>query len=588
MQNIRLRFAPSPTGALHIGGVRTALYNYLLARKHGGVFILRIEDTDQTRYVPGAEDYIVEALQWCGITPDEGPGIGGDYGPYRQSERKAIYGEYAKTLIESGYGYYAFDTPEELDAKRAIITDSGHQTWKYDSGTRMSMRNSLSLSADEVDRLLAEGTPYTIRLKVPENQEVHIQDRVRGEVIFKTNELDDKVMLKTDGMPTYHLANIIDDHLMKITHVIRGEEWLSSTAHHVLLYRAFGWEDTMPEFAHLPLILKPAPESIITKQNLKELAGRFTNELLQKNPDVPGLQEGKTLAAITQLFQDKASLGARLKIKDKDSGDKKAMKTFLKSALYGKLSKRDGDRLGMPVFPLSWQGEAESDSFLGFREAGFLPDAVINFLAFLGWNPGTEQEIFSLDELIEAFDVEKIGKSGARFDFAKARWYNQQYLLKMKAEDLPTLVRPIIEAYGHQPSEAYLQDFCNLMKERAVVLLDFWTGGHYFFEAIQNYDEAGIRKRYKPERRSLFDGFVKELAELTNFDAAHTKALTEAFMASNELKYGDVLPVLRLGLAGNMQGPDVFKIMEVLGKEVVVERLVAGLDYFDRVHAEGG
>lgn len=585
MQNIRLRFAPSPTGALHIGGVRTALYNYLLARKYNGTFILRIEDTDQTRYVPGAEDYIVEALQWCSIVPDEGPGFGGDHGPYRQSDRKTIYAKYAQELVDSGNGYLAFDTPEELDAKRAGAAEADHGSWKYDSHTRMSMRNSLVLPEEEVQRLIDAGTPYTIRLKVPANGEVIIQDRVRGEVIFQTIELDDKVMLKADGMPTYHLANIIDDHLMEITHVIRGEEWLSSTAHHVLLYRAFGWEDGMPEFAHLPLILKPAPESFINKNNLTALAARFTEDVLQKYPDVPGLQEASVLHTITQLFQDKASLNSRLKVKDKEPEDKKALKTYLKDSLYGKLSKRDGDRLGMPVFPLSWPGENGQDAFLGFREAGFLPAAVINFLAFLGWNPGTEQEIFSLDELIQAFDLEKISKSGARFDYDKARWYNQQYLLQLPEAELPALVRPVIAAHGHQPSAEYLQGFCALMQERAVLLTDFWDNGSYFFGPVQTYDDANIRKRYKPERRPLFESFIQQLRGLDTFDAEHTKAAAHTFMENNELKFGDVLPILRLGLAGSMQGPDVFRMMELMGKEMVVERLRLGLDYFDQVHA---
>jgi glutamyl/glutaminyl-tRNA synthetase len=585
MQNIRLRFAPSPTGALHIGGVRTALYNYLLARKHGGTFILRIEDTDQTRYVPGAENYIIEALQWCGISPDEGPGFGGDYGPYRQSDRKDIYTQYAIDLVNSGNGYYAFDTPEELDTKRAASADGGHQTWRYDPSTRMSMRNSLSLPAEEVSKLLAGGEPYTIRLKVPEGEEVIIQDQVRGEVIFQTNELDDKVMLKADGMPTYHLANVVDDHLMQITHVIRGEEWLSSTAHHVLLYRAFGWEDTMPEFAHLPLILKPAPESFINKNNLQELAERFTREIMQKHADVPGLKEAATLQAVTQLFQDKAGMASRLKVKDKEPEDKKVMKTFLRDALYGKLSKRDGDRLGMPVFPLSWQGETAADSFLGFREAGFLPAAVINFLAFLGWNPGTEQEIFSLPELVEAFDLEKISRSGARFDYDKARWYNQQYMLQASEKDLAGLVRPIIEAHGPKPSEAYLESFIGLMKERAVLLTDFWSNGAYFFEPVAEYDTAGIKKRYQPERRPMFENFADQLRGLTEFNAANTKAAAETFMTENDLKFGDVLPVLRLALAGTMQGPDVFMMMELLGKDTVVSRLRGSLAYFDEIHS---
>ncbi|RME93486.1 MAG: glutamate--tRNA ligase, partial [Bacteroidetes bacterium] len=353
MSSVRVRFAPSPTGALHIGGVRTALYNYLLAKKLGGTFILRIEDTDQTRYVPGAEAYILEALDWLGLTPDEGPGFGGAYGPYRQSERQAQYLKYAQELVASGRAYYAFDTPEELEAQRELAKAAGKHSFKYDAQSRGQLRNSLSLPKAEVEALLADGVPYTIRLLVEPGQTVVIEDLVRGSVSFQTDELDDKVLLKADGMPTYHLANIVDDHLMKISHVIRGEEWLPSTAHHVLLYRAFGWEDTMPAFAHLPLILKPT---------------------------------GK-----------------------------------------GKLSKRDGLKLGIPVFPLAWKGDTPEDSFMGFREFGFDPAAVLNFLALLGWNPGTDQEIFSLDELIAAFSIEKIGKAGARFDFDKAKWFNQQY-----------------------------------------------------------------------------------------------------------------------------------------------------------------
>ncbi len=398
MENIRVRFAPSPTGALHIGGIRTALYNYLLAKKFGGTFILRIEDTDQTRYVPGAEAYIIEALHWAGIVPTEGQSFGGEYGPYRQSDRKAIYHDYAQKLVENGQGYYAFDTPEELDAAR-----QADDTFKYDYKSRARLNNSLTLSAAEVQQRLDSGAPYVIRLKVPEGETVHIQDLVRGEVNFQSNELDDKVMLKGDGMPTYHLANVVDDRLMKITHVIRGEEWLPSTAHHVLLYRAFGWEAEMPRFAHLPLILKP---------------------------------DGK-----------------------------------------GKLSKRDGTRLGIPVFPLSWAGETPEDSFVGFREAGFDPRAMVNFMAFMGWNPGTEQEIFSMDELADAFSVEKIGKSGARFDIEKARWFNQQYIMASSEEELAATVRPIIEAHGHQPTEAYLRSFVGMMKERVVLFsrfLDKW------------------------------------------------------------------------------------------------------------------
>lgn len=509
MSAIRVRFAPSPTGALHIGGVRTALYNYLLTRKTGGTFILRIEDTDQNRYVPGAEKYIIDALEWCGISPDEGPGFGGDYGPYRQSERKALYGQYADQLIQSGHAYYAFDTEEALQSAREKCEAEG-KTFKYDSATRMEMTNSLTLSATEVQSRVESGA-YTIRLKVPRDEEVIVRDLIRGTVTFQSNELDDKIMLKSDGMPTYHLANIIDDHLMEISHVIRGEEWLPSTAHHVLLYQAMGWEDGMPLFAHLPLILKPT---------------------------------GK-----------------------------------------GKLSKRDGDRLGMPVFPLSWKGETAEDSFSGFREFGFLPDAVNNFLAFLGWNPGTEQEIFSLEEMSEAFSIERIGKSGARFDYSKAQWFNQQYIMAKTDAELAEMVRPMIDEAGHTVTDEFLQGVCGMMKERVTFLPDFLNQGAYFFGPVKDYDEKTIRKRWKPERLEVFQDLVTRLEATTPYSGESIEASVKQFMADNEFGFGDVLPILRIALSGTMKGPSVFDMMALLGKEEVSQRLNSAYSFFNEVKA---
>ena len=507
MKNIRVRFAPSPTGALHIGGVRTALYNYLLARKTGGTFILRIEDTDQTRYVPGAEEYIIESLRWLGLEPEEGPGFGGEFGPYRQSDRKELYGRFARQLVDSGHAYYAFDSPEELDARREAEKEKGNHNFKYDATVRTAMRNSLSLPPAEVDRLITTGVPYTIRLKVPQNETIRIDDFIRGEVSFESNELDDKVLLKADGMPTYHLANIVDDHLMQITHVIRGEEWLPSTAHHVLLYRSLGWESDMPRFAHLPLILKP---------------------------------NGK-----------------------------------------GKLSKRDGVKLGIPVFPLAWEGDSPEDSFTGFREFGFDPRAVINFLAFLGWNPGTEQELFSVEELAEAFSLERIGKAGARFDFDKARWFNQQYLQHSADAELAKLVRPFLERHGHSPEEAYLTAVCGLMKERITVLTDLWENGYYFFEEVREYDEKTVQKKWSAERRKPFEDLVDTLRQLPDFQAAAIEAATKEFMQRHELKFGDVLPMLRIALSGTLQGPAVFDMMAVLGQERSVERIASALQIFE-------
>jgi glutamyl-tRNA synthetase len=499
--SVRVRFAPSPTGALHIGGIRTALYNYLFARKYGGTFILRIEDTDQNRFVPGAEEYIIEALKWTGLIPDEGVGFGGDQGPYRQSDRKEIYQKYAHELVALGHAYYAFDTPEELDARR-----QSEENFTCNFRTRTSLNNSLTMPEEATRALLDAGTACVIRLKVEPEQEIHVQDLIRGEVVFQGSELDDKVLLKADGMPTYHLANIVDDHLMGITHVIRGEEWLPSTAHHVLLYRGFGWEDTMPQFAHLPLILKP---------------------------------EGN-----------------------------------------GKLSKRDGAKFGMPVFPLAWVAKTPEDSFPGFRETGFLPEATINFLALLGWHPGGEQEIFSLEELAEAFSVEHIGKSGARFDYEKAKWFNQRYIMAANNAVLAEHIRPLAEAKGYRTDAPFLEHVAALMKERATFLPDFVEQGYYLFEPVRAYDDDMIRKKWNPALQPAFEALIEKVGASAPFEAAILEEEVKQFMHDNSLKPGDVLPLLRLALAGTMKGPAVFDMAAVLGKTETVRRLQTALAYF--------
>ena len=497
--SIRVRFAPSPTGALHIGGIRTALFNYLLAKKQGGTFILRIEDTDQGRYVEGAEAYIVEALKWCGIAPTEGVGFGdGPYGPYRQSERKAIYQQHALELVEKGKAYLAFDTPEQLEAMRQ--TDPQNHV-AYGMHTRMNMINSLTLSKKEVAERLAAGEPHVIRLKIKENQSVKINDLIRGEVVVSTNELDDKVLMKADGMPTYHLANIVDDYLMKITHVIRGEEWLPSAPHHVLLYKAFGWEKQMPQFAHLPLILKP---------------------------------DGK-----------------------------------------GKLSKRDGLKFGFPVFPLAWE------SVDGFKEVGFDPKALLNFLALLGWNDGTDKEIFTIEELVDLFALERVNKAGARFMYDKAKWFNQQYILKNTNDILAAQLQPLAIAKGYHVSLAYLTQVVGLMKERVVFLNDFLKTGYYCFEPIKTYDAANVLKKWKRERRPIYDN-LNHLIETLDLNApVAVEHQVKEWIQQNGLKVGEVLPVLRIALAGTMQGPAVFDMMSVLGKTEVSKRLKAAFDYLD-------
>ena len=503
-RKVRVRFAPSPTGPLHIGGVRTALYNYLFAKKHGGDFLLRIEDTDQTRYVKGAEDYILEALKWSGLKIDEGVGVGGEYGPYRQSERKeaGIYKKYVDQLLASGHAYYAFDTPEELEEMRENLKKAGVAAPQYNINTRNSMKNSLSLSAEEVQKRLDNNEPYVVRIKIPRNEEVKFKDLIRGWVVVSTSNLDDKVLYKSDGMPTYHMANIVDDYLMKITHVIRGEEWLPSGPLHVLLYQYLGWEELMPQFAHLPLILKP---------------------------------DGN-----------------------------------------GKLSKRDGDRLGFPVFPIQWtspEGEVSS----GYRESGYFPDAFINMLALLGWNPGTAQEIFSMEELIQAFSLEKVGKSGSKFDPEKTRWFNAQYLRSKSNEELAAFVKPLVAEKGFaMPSDSFLTQYCGLMKERAVFINDL-LAEDYLFVAPTNYDEQTVNKKWKAETPEIIKELRNVLENIVDFNAANIEVAFKSFIEEKGLGFGAVLPNFRVLVTGMGMGPSMFEICALLGKEETLRRMDVGL-----------
>ncbi|QIE59897.1 glutamate--tRNA ligase [Rasiella rasia] len=497
-QKVRVRFAPSPTGPLHIGGVRTALFNYLFAKKHGGDFVLRIEDTDQTRYVEGAEAYIIEALNWLNIPADEGPVTGGNFGPYRQSERKDLYREYADKLIEAGHAYYAFDTSEALDAHRQAHEASG-KTFIYNWHNRLKLDNSLALSEEEVTAKLNAGDAYVIRFKTPQDETLPLQDIVRGAMQIDTNVLDDKVLFKSDGMPTYHLANIVDDHLMEITHVIRGEEWLPSLALHVLLYRAFGW--TAPQFAHLPLLMKPV---------------------------------GK-----------------------------------------GKLSKRDGDKMGFPVFPLVWN-TSEGDVFSGYREDGYLPEAVLNMLAFLGWNPGTEQEIFSLLELVDAFDLTRVNKSGAKFDPEKTKWFQHHYLQEMDEGVLTAQFKKFLEEKGVTTS-LDVSIIVPLLKERATFVSDLWEQGSFFFEAPTSYNEKAAKKAFKEETPALLTQVVAHLNDITNFTAANISEKVKGWITSNDIGFGKVMMPLRLALVGEMKGPDVFDIISILGKDEAITRINAAI-----------
>ena len=500
-KEVRVRFAPSPTGALHIGGVRTALYNYLFARKMGGKFLLRIEDTDQTRFVPGAETYIQESLDWLGISPDESPWNPGSVGPYRQSERKESYLSYAMDLVEKGHAYYAFDTAEELEAMRERLTAARVMQPQYNSITRSQMKNSLTLSPAEVQERLASGDPYVIRVKVPLKEEIRLQDLIRGWVMVHSSTLDDKVLMKSDGMPTYHLANIVDDHLMGITHVIRGEEWLPSAPLHVLLYRFFGWEDTMPQFAHLPLLLKP---------------------------------DGN-----------------------------------------GKLSKRDGDKLGFPVFPLNWVDPFTAEKSSGFREKGYLPEALLNFLAFLGWNPGDEQEIFSLEELVAAFSIERIGKSGTKFDIAKANWFNEHYLRSSSPELLSSYLIQDAQAEGVSLSKEKAAAIVALLRERITFPSDLWRDSKFLSFAPAKFDEEVAAKKWNAEAAQLLEAYAQALdASATEpFDSTAAKAMLEQTAESLGIKLGKVTQAVRLAVTGLGAGPDLMEVFAILGPKEVAKRI---------------
>ncbi|MHC1777402.1 MAG: glutamate--tRNA ligase [Lentimicrobium sp.] len=498
MKEVRVRFAPSPTGPLHIGGVRTALYNYLFARKHHGKFLLRIEDTDQTRFVPGAENYIIESLQWSGIQFDEGVHLGGPYAPYRQSERKEMYHQYALQLLNNGTAYYAFDTPEELEALRKDY-ESRKETFQYGPQTRMGLRNSLTSSESDVKTLLEAGEHYVIRVKIPDHETIVVQDLIRGLVSVDSHLLDDKVLYKSDGMPTYHLANVVDDYLMKISHVIRGEEWLPSAPLHVLLYRYLGWEADMPEFAHLPLLLKP---------------------------------DGN-----------------------------------------GKLSKRDGDRLGFPVFPLRWTDPKSGEVSSGYRESGYLPEAFINMLALLGWNPGTEQEILSMDDLIDLFSIERVGKSGSKFDPEKSKWFNHHYLSIQPDEKIAGLLGKIIEEKGIDADPALIMNVCPLIKDRANLIPDLWEQSWFFFTQPTSYDEKVVQKFWKSETPALLNRISELLEKQGDFSAEAVDTAIKGFIHDNELGMGLVMNTLRLAMVGGSFGPGVAAIISLLGKKEAQSRI---------------
>ena len=494
-RRVRVRFAPSPTGALHIGGVRTALYNYLFARQHGGDLIFRIEDTDSNRFVPGAEEYILESFKWLGIPFDEGVSFGGEHGPYRQSERRDIYKKYVKVLLDAGKAYIAFDTPEELEAKRKEVAN-----FQYDASTRLQMRNSLTLPKEEVDALIAEGKQYVVRFKIEPNEDVHVHDLIRGEVVINSSILDDKVLYKSaDALPTYHLANIVDDHLMEVSHVIRGEEWLPSLPLHYLLYKAFGWEATQPAFAHLPLLLKPTGG--------------------------------------------------------------------------GKLSKRDGDKMGFPVFPLFWKSPATGETAHGYREDGYFPEAFINMLALLGWNPGTEQELFTMQELIDSFSLERVSKSGARFQPDKARWFNAQYMHRKTNAELAAVYQPILREHGIEVSDEVAGKAAGIMKERAQLTTDLWDLTSYFFIAPTEYEEKQVRKYWKGQNPEILRELRGVLEGIDDFSKEHTEEVVHAWIEQKGYGMGQVMNTLRLALVGAGKGPGMYDVTEFIGKQECLRRI---------------
>lgn len=506
-RRVRVRFAPSPTGPLHIGGVRTALFNYLFAKQHGGDFLLRIEDTDSNRFVPGAEEYIIEAFRWLGIPFDEGVGIGGPNGPYRQSERRDIYRQYVQQVLQSGHAYYAFDTPQELEAMRKRLEESKSSSQQYDASTRMEMKNSLSLPEAEVKALLDAGTPYVVRIKIDPGRQITVNDMIRGEVTVNSDILDDKVLYKSaDDLPTYHLANIVDDHLMQISHVIRGEEWLPSAPLHVLLYEYLGWKGTMPRFAHLPLLLKP---------------------------------DGK-----------------------------------------GKLSKRDGDRLGFPVFPLEWHDPTSGAISAGYRESGYLPEAVINFLALLGWNPGDDTEIMSMDELISKFSFDHCSRAGAKFAYEKGRWFNHEYLQKTSDERLAALFKPVLEAHGVNPSDFtddYITRAVAMVKGRINFVADLWQQAGFFFVAPTQYAEKDIRKRWKPDTPAIMNELIGVLRSLPSWKSAEAEPIVLKWVEDNGYHLGNVMNAFRLCLVGECKGPHIFDITELMGADETIRRIERGI-----------
>ena len=590
---IAVRFAPSPTGPLHIGGVRTALYNYLFAKQNEGRFILRIEDTDRTRYVPGAEEYIIEALKWLGIEFNEGVSFGGDLGPYRQSDRakSGIYQQYAEQLLASGHAYYAFDTPEELDALRERLKTEGSQVQQYNYLTRGSMKNSLTLSNDEVQRRLDSGEPYVIRMRMPENETITFQDIVREEVSFHTSHLDDKILVKSDGMPTYHLANVVDDYLMQISHVIRAEEWVSSTPLHVALYRAFGWEDNMPTFVHLPVLLKSFGKGKLSKRDSADgLIDDLVKKTLKKvNQSHPGIrlsaEAGEILGRkisqwVLAYRKDQADAQQQLEDWNMDAPLEMTAQALLQETFFSDrgLNDKDKTRLFTSIFPMNWQDPRTGRTSPGLKDDGFQADAILNFLVLLGWHPGTEEEVMSLDRMLETFSLDRIHKAGAKYEQDKLLWFNETYLRKREGTAILPLLKPYVKAKGYElPSDEFLKGLIELMRERVSMVKDIVSDGAYFFQAPTTYDTKMVKKRWKADSPELLSAIRAKFEKTESWKTEELHAAFQELLAEREVGAGKIMAPLRLALTGLAAGPGVFEIAELIGREETLRRLDTAL-----------
>ncbi|MCB9232239.1 MAG: glutamate--tRNA ligase [Bacteroidia bacterium] len=580
MSSIVTRYAPSPTGPQHIGGIRTALYSYLFGKKHGGEIILRIEDTDQNRYVPGAEEFIINSVNWCGFAFTQGVHVGGAHAPYRQSERSELYAKYADQLVKAGHAYIAFDTPAEIEAMKAHLSATGTVMPQYDASTRHLMKNSLTLAPEEVEAKIKAGEAYIVRFKVPENEDVKFYDLVRDWVNINSSQIDDKVLLKSDGLPTYHLANVVDDHEMQVTHVIRGEEWLPSAPLHLLMYRAFGWEDTMPAFAHLPLILKPDPSVLVqNKVRKKEMIVKLPSMYLEAHPEAGEAFQQKGEQFLQQVMRDPVTFQKGLKEDEKDKPEIADFKSWLRDQLYGKLSKRDKELHGIPVFPLTWTDPETGDVNVGYRELGYLPEAFLNYLALLGWNPGNDLELMTMDEMIENFSLEKVHKSPAKFDLDKLNHFQAHYLRNLSADRWLELLKPEVKAAGFDlPSDEYLLGVVDKMKERVTFVSEIPEKADYLFQAPHDFDQNMLSKGWNEEAMQMLRDLIGLYEKQESWTEMEIEEIFKTYIEENEIGIGKLMTPLRLAITGKSFGPGIFEISVLIGKNETLDRIKSALE----------